>query len=183
MGRLLLWDLDNQGAPPQTLQVPDDGYFFALAFHPDGKTFAAATRSGSVLMWDLERLSDPPAVLGELEGGAWSLAFSPNGRHIAVGAKFDDSVRLFDLADPELGATIGSPGTPVDGVVALGQRGGVPVAFSPDGKTLASGSHGGSVSLWDVDAPMNAVQVFQGHEGPVWSLAFSPNGGRLAACV
>ena len=54
-GQLLLWDLDNQGAPPTILPGPDDSYFFALSFSPDGKALAAGNESGVVLLWDLER--------------------------------------------------------------------------------------------------------------------------------
>src|SRR5262249_52978904 len=54
------------------------------------------------------------------------------------------------------------------------------VVFSPDGKTLASGSGDGTVSLWDVAAARRR-SILEGHPGQVWCVAFSPDGRTLAA--
>ncbi len=182
-GQLLLWDLDRRGAPPTALPDPPDGYIFALSFRPDGKALAAANQDGVVLLWDLQHPSDPPAVLAEHEAGAWSLAFSPDGQRLAVGAKRDDTVRLLDLSDPDTGLIFGAAETPVHDTAPEGgySPGGVPVAFSPDGRTLASGSQRGNVRLWDPTSSTKPVREYRGHEGPVWSLAFSPDGNRLAS--
>ena len=181
--QLLLWDLDRRGAPPTALPGPADEFIYALSFRPDGKALAAADESGVVLLWDLQRPGDPPVVLAEHEAGAWSLAFSPDGRRLAVGAKRDDTVLLLDLSDPDAGLVFGAAETPVPDPVSEGgfSPGGVPVAFSPDGRTLASGSRRGSVRLWDPGAPTKPVREYLGHEGPVWSLAFGPHGNRLAS--
>jgi WD40 repeat protein len=54
------------------------------------------------------------------------------------------------------------------------------VAFSPDGKMLASGSDDKTVRLWEV-ATGRSLATLHGHTGEVWSVAFSPDGKRLAS--
>ena len=54
------------------------------------------------------------------------------------------------------------------------------VAFSPDGKTLASAGAHGTVWLWNVTTGQRIGNPLTGHAGPVNALAFSPNGTTLA---
>ena len=58
------------------------------------------------------------------------------------------------------------------------------VAFSPDGKTLASGSWDNTIILWDVSNRQSPVQLgapLSGHGIVVDSVAFSPDGKTLAS--
>ena len=53
------------------------------------------------------------------------------------------------------------------------------MAFSPDGRLLATGSEDRTVKLWDVQA-RTLVATLEGHASWVWSVAFSPDGRLLA---
>src|SRR5690606_39855004 len=54
------------------------------------------------------------------------------------------------------------------------------LAFSPDGRWLATGSYDSTAWLWDVQDPTADPVVLRGHEGPILALAFSPDGRWLA---
>jgi hypothetical protein len=54
------------------------------------------------------------------------------------------------------------------------------VAFSPDGRTLATGSHDQTVRLWDVATGAERRRL-KGHQGVVWSVAFSADGKLVAS--
>jgi hypothetical protein len=55
------------------------------------------------------------------------------------------------------------------------------VAFSPDGKTLASGSFDNTIGLWDVDSHQTLGSPLIWHQAAVYSVAFSPDGQTLAS--
>jgi WD40 repeat protein len=54
------------------------------------------------------------------------------------------------------------------------------VAFSPDGKTLASGSYDNTIKLWRV-SDGRLMKTLTGHGSSVLSVAFSPDGKTLAS--
>jgi len=54
------------------------------------------------------------------------------------------------------------------------------VAFSPNGRTLASGSYDKTIKLWDV-ASGTEIQTLYGHSKTVRSIAFSPDGHTIAS--
>jgi anti-sigma factor RsiW len=91
----------------------------------------------------------------------------------------------------ELLALAGGDQAPAELVAILGGKAGPArevwtVAFSPDGKTLASAGQGGTIRLWDLagwkpDEPLPPVRTLSGHTDTVWSVAFCPDGKLLAS--
>jgi WD40 repeat protein/serine/threonine protein kinase len=55
------------------------------------------------------------------------------------------------------------------------------VAFSPDGKRIASGSRDNTVKIWDTEKGGEPLRTLVGHNGGVPSVAFSPDGKRIVS--
>jgi WD40 repeat protein len=53
------------------------------------------------------------------------------------------------------------------------------VAFSPDGKNIASGSEDKPIKLWNLDG--KELRTLTGHSNAVLSVAFSPDGKTIAS--
>jgi WD40 repeat protein len=145
------------------------GQAFTLAFSPDGTVLAVWYNSErAVLLWDVQTQQQ----VGRLEGDlVWtgSIVFSPDGRLLAFGCE-DNTIRLWDVAAQNQVGMMQSP-----------TRWGVmSVAFSPDGKTLASSGSGDNVvRLWDVQT-LEQVAALRGHTGQIAGcVAFSPDGRLL----
>ncbi len=54
------------------------------------------------------------------------------------------------------------------------------MSYSPDGKTLASGSRNNTIKLWDVETRQN-IAALEGHTSRVYSVSYSPDGRTLAS--
>jgi WD40 repeat protein len=96
-------------------------------------------------------------------GGAFSAAFSRDGRRIVTGG---DSVAVWDV---ETGAILRKMQIPIATYA---------VTFSPSGTRIASGGDDGSVMLWDAQSGV-PVHILKGHRGNVRVVAFSPDGQTL----
>ena len=97
-----------------------------------------------------------------------SVAFSPDGAHLASGSD-DNTVKVWKLGTGQEPRTLKGHTKWVTSV-----------AFSPDGARLASGSSDRTVRLWDARTGQE-LRTLRGHTTQVLSVAFSPDGARLAS--
>jgi RNA polymerase sigma factor (sigma-70 family) len=145
-------------------------------FSRDGKRLAAADGT-SVILWDLAT-GRPCHDLGH-SNTVDAVAFAPDGRTIASGsaggivtsgsASRDNVVRTWDALTGQIkGRWLGH----TDGIEV--------VAYSPDGRLVASGSRDGTVRLWDAEAGKE-VGCLDAQDGTVTAMAFSPDGKTLAS--
>ncbi|MDE0427259.1 MAG: WD40 repeat domain-containing protein [Candidatus Poribacteria bacterium] len=125
-----------------------------------------------------------------------SVAFSPDGKTLASGSE-DNTIILWDTTTGEHTRTLASPTGPF--VEPTGTLVGhtdtvYSVAFSPDGRTLASSSEDSTVLLWDTTTGehiktlarptgpfVGPTDPLAGHTDTVYSVAFSPDGQILAS--
>lgn len=140
-----------------------------MAFSPDGSELAYSSGVGPLLVWDLAtRQSASPAIPSTTSNPPVQLAFSPGGT-LAVGLTSTDTY-LYDAATKRLTGTLAAPGDL--GVESL--------AFSPDGKLLATVSSGGTICVWDLATSSLAATVTVTEGVVADSVAFSPDSSLLA---
>jgi RNA polymerase sigma factor (sigma-70 family) len=163
----------------------------AVAFSPDRQTLASGNGDHTVGLWDL-RSGQPIRVLRGHQNAVLAVAFSPDGRLLASrsgGLVFgDNSIRLWDVRTGKEVRRFGS--TPDEAGLGNPSYSGSMswafwIAFSPDGKTLASGAGGlfnrdNQIRLWDVGTGKELLQC-RGHREPVRCFTFSPDGKTLAS--
>lgn len=150
------WRIDGETVRPLPVLRDFETSVQAVAFAPGG-VLATATNDGQVALWRSTADGTPRLLhetrVGEGTTSVLSLAFSPDGRTLAAGAK-DKQVRLWDVSTPASPRPLAGPQTRLDSFVHS-------VAFSADGARVAAGGADGSARVWELagGAEMDRVPV------------------------
>ena len=165
---LLLTSLRQTEVWPLATGKSHSGAFAAgpQAFSPDGKRLAARCDAKPCLA--LVQAGAFPSNLPWNLAQPTTMAFSPNGRVMAIGTQ-DGPVHLWST---DRGAVVGSLQGSKSPISA--------VAFSPDGSRLASRASDGMVRLWDVATRKEIAKASASVNDSDSSIAFSPGGKTLA---
>jgi hypothetical protein len=173
-GTLKVWDAVSRREAVR-LPLPEQAdEFYCVALSPDGERLAVGTY-GAVKVWALRK----GEALPDLEApsrSVWSLAFSPDGRHLAAGCRFWDKQKNNYVGGDVLVWDTKAARPPVQ----LGSgRQVYCLAYSPDGTRLACGEEGPNarVSVFGLDGTRRSLPP---RDAAVSALAFSPDGRRLA---
>lgn len=167
-GALYVWLLDD--VQEERIGGAHGSVVLALAMHPGGRQFASAGADGQVVIWSLPEIRRLRRF--DLTQAVHRIRFSPDGNLLAASCH-DGSVPIIQLETNVEWARL------KDDDYAFRS-----LAFSPDGRHLATGGMSDSVVLWDTRTWTIARRFrLQSDADDIWApcVAFDRTGTRLAA--
>jgi WD40 repeat protein len=136
-GTVLWWDVRTHAE----LATRSDHAIGTVAFSPNGDILASGDIDGTVVLWDARNQHPHGTPLKSHIGLVNSVAFSPDGRTLAIGSGDHGTVALWNVQSQSR-----------IGTLLTGNGNAVPVfsvAFSPDGRYLAAGGFDGTIRVWE----------------------------------
>ncbi len=172
---IVLWDVET--GQDSTRSLVHLGSITALAVSPDSKLLATAGADRTVKLWSLPS-GDGRGTLKWHSASVAALAFSPDGKTLASGTGVFNaetnqwSAGVAKILDVATGKERASFEKHTDLVAA--------VAFTPDGRALATGSWDSTVKIWDLPRSQERTTL-TGHTSRVNAVAISGDGLLLAS--
>src|SRR5665213_1980079 len=169
---LRLW---NGGTRQMTAEIPLDNSCTGLAFSRDGQTLVTSTYHGHITLWRMPEGTKLASYACEdtCDHSLLGFAATPDLSLAAyvTGQMSEQRIRVIDLRD---GKELWNAPASKQNISAL--------AFSPDGKILASSAAyaESDIRLWDV-ATGKEIGRLDGHQSWVGALVFWPDGSKLAS--
>lgn len=167
-GQLLVWEWQSESYILKQASHLDATN--ALAYSPDGTRLITGSDDGKLKLWDVNSGFNI-VTFPEHTSGVTGVAFSPNRASVLFTSSLDGSVRAWDLLRYRNFRVFTAP-TRLPFTC---------LAVDPAGEVVAAGSHESfDIHIWSVQTGQLLDQL-SGHEGPISTLAFAPNGGSLVS--
>ena len=178
-GVVMVWDTND----PLRRSVPLAGTPLGVpaVFSPDGTRVAVLDRNGDVHQ---RSTSDGAAIGPAMARGTpapTNLAFSPDGRHLA--ARSSRELSLWDTRTGTVEPLVNLSVSDVGGYSSFGNRSNYPIAYRPDGRTLATIRADNRIILVDTTSPDHHQRPLPTSASGIYDVAFSPDGGHLLAAT
>ena len=205
-----LWTLDGSVTREVLVVSGHTAPVQRVRFHPtDSAWLCTAASDGSVRLWDVRSATQKSLGRIDVQSGnsASDIAWNPNPRSASILAvtEGDGSVYLYDtrkLPSHHTAAVATNSNTATPTITNTSTTGKRPpnnalhtfqlqpslvetCIFSPFGRHLVAATTNrnglGELSIWNWEEEKSEIIVYPAHSGPIYSLAFSPDGARLAS--